>query len=237
MRFLFIALALVFHSQSYAQEIKIAAVEAQPFSTYEKGPISGLSVEIVRELVKRADLKSIETGVPIFRMNEMAEADRAIFPVVTRNASRESKFKWIGLILEDRQCFATVKPAPPVTTMDEAKKLKALGVVRGGNAESRLSKEGLHNIVSAEGDTGNARKLAAKVIDAWYTSSALAFWALKQEGVDPSRIECSGNLGATPFWIATSKKITDTEFEKLKAAYAEIEKEGMIKKKLEALKN
>src|SRR4051812_25504527 len=95
------------------EPVKMVVVDYPPLTIQVSGSSSsGVGVDIVRELAKRASVSLVEAQVPIPSMMEVAEKEISILANITRNESRESKLRWIGRIVTDRYCFVTLKGKP-----------------------------------------------------------------------------------------------------------------------------
>ena len=216
--------------------VKIAAINFPPVAMQATGGLSGIGVDVVKELLKRGDHKIENMMVELGRILQISSADIAIFPAVTRSAERETAFRWVGKLFEDRYCFVTMRTSIDVNSIEMAKGLRAIGVNSGGATETFAVKNGLTNLDRASENPANARKLLARRIDAWLTSEIVATYTMRSIGTDPSKVNCSGDLARPEYWIAASKKMPDAQFAKLKSIYEELVKEGFVTKAIEKYK-
>jgi polar amino acid transport system substrate-binding protein len=187
------------------------------------------AVEIVKELAKRTEtpLAEMNTGVP--RMAKLNETESAVFTLFVRSPDRENTYRWVGKLTDDHYCFATIKPNKSISSVEEAKSVKAIGVNKTGAAQTLAKQLGLTNFEEAVSNSGSARKLIAGRIDGWLVAERAATYVLKAEGVSPGKVSCSGNLAQTSFWVGASKKMSEGQFTKLQKAFADLEKEGFVK--------
>jgi len=224
---------LMVATAAQAKEIKMAIIDAPPMTITRNRVSEGINVEIAREVTKRAKISTKEIQIPVKRFGELAPADDVIFPLVSRNSDREAQFRWVGKILDDHNCFITLKTNPKVETLEEGKKLKAVAVNGGGANETFLKKNGFMNLHLGTGNTANARKLLNGVVQAWYTSRIAVRHAIAEAGGDKNSVECSGKFSQFQAWLATSIKFPDEQFDQLKRAFAEVEKDGFVKKTID----
>lgn len=209
--------------------IKMVTIDFPPFAIHRGGVAAGLGVDILNAMLKITGIETTSVLIQVDKLIPIAESQAAVFPVTVRSPEREKFFRWIGKIDEDRFCFVTLKSEKPVSTIDEAKQLKSIGVNRGGATELSLRKRGVENIDVAMGNGGNVRKLFAHKIDAWFASERISAYSVSQEHQDPSQIVCSGNLGHLEYWITASKTVSDEQFKALQNAFSQLDRDGAIK--------
>lgn len=210
-------------------EVKVATIDFPPLAIHTKtGQAAGMGVDLARELAKRTGLVLKDSLVQVNQLPKISDEEEAIFPMLARNAEREKHYRWVGKILDDKYCFATLKKQTPVVSLDVAKNLRSIGVNQGGATETFLVKNGFKNLDRALGNSGSIRKLNAGVLDAWFTSERVAFYSYKNEGKNPGDIVCSGDFARPAYWIAASVKMPAGVFKKLQAAYEALEKEGFV---------
>lgn len=215
--------------------LRVATPDQPPFAIHDNGKPAGLAYEVLADMLRKTGTKAEDILIPWSRLEELGEKDWAIFPSIGRTPAREDKFRWIGKIYKDRFCFFTLKGTPPVASMDAAKKLRAVAASPGGISENHLKKEGLTNLEFASGNTPNAKKLVAKKVDAWFIGETSGRFTLKSLGQASGTYECTGEFVHTEYWMATSKKMSDANFNKLQKAFHEAEKGGLLQSQLAKL--
>jgi polar amino acid transport system substrate-binding protein len=162
------------------------------------------------------------------RIFDMAGTPDILIPLLTRTPDREAKFHWIGKLADDRNCFVTRAGKPTVSTLEEAKKLKVVGVNAGGAAEKTLKEAGLTNVETVPQNSLNIKKLTLGRIDAWYTSAIIASYSIKKEGLNPQDFVCSGDVKKSSYYVAATLSTPAPAVEALKKAYADLERKGTI---------
>jgi len=164
MTFLLLA-ALLAANPAFALTI---ATEDSPPSTIVKGDaLSGVSVEIVREIQKRiGDTTHIDV-FPWARAYSMATTtpDFILF-ATTRTPERESLFRWIGPIFSIKWGFFAMRSkARPLGSLEEAKAGVIIGTYKDDAREQFLKSQGFTNLESSSSQMLNIRKLKAGRID------------------------------------------------------------------------
>ena len=140
MRLLRLALPLAALCQvavAQATNLIIATEDYPPFNIKGNGerPISGISTDIVRELMKRAGITIDITMYPWQRALSIAatDSDSCVYSTV-RTAKREATYKWVGpLTSDDWALFAPSSSRIALNTLEDARNYK-LGGYQGDAA-------------------------------------------------------------------------------------------------------
>ena len=98
-RFVFLCLILTFSSPVCAQTLTIYTEEFPPYNFTQKGRITGVSTEIVKQVLARAGFKSKIISLPWSQSYEIAQKkENALIYSISRRRNREKLFKWIGVL-------------------------------------------------------------------------------------------------------------------------------------------
>lgn len=162
--FLLLAFAL---AAAPASALTIATEESPPSTIVRGESLSGVGVEIVREIQRRiGDSTRIEV-FPWARAYSMATTtpDVILF-ATTRTPEREPLFRWIGPILSIKWGFyAMNNRARRLSSLEEARSGFIIGTYRDDAREQFLKTQGFTNLDSSSSQTLNIRKLKAGRID------------------------------------------------------------------------
>jgi len=218
-----------------AQKIQVVTEEMAPYNfTDEKDKsITGMSTEVVREILKRAKIDYDIKSYPWVRAYKTAQDDpnTAIYSM-GRNAEREKMFKWVGIVAKRDVYLYKLKSRTDIKANSlEDLKPYTFGGIRDGIRTVYLQNEGLKVDVVTD-DISNIKKLQSGRIDA-IPSDHLALMALaKNAGVDFNSLEkmykldkLSGGLS-----MAFSLNTPDEVVEKCRAALDSIVKDGTFDK-------
>ena len=206
-----------------------------PFSI-EQGPRVGFMREIVSEIAKRSGTEITViygTNWPQSQEEAKSRPDTLVFPLA-RTAARESQYQWVQKVLDMDVAFATAPGKPRVETDAAARTLKAIGVRDGTPMVKDLQSRGYTNLVIVKSSAENARALHDGMIDAWYAPiPEIAFnWVdLKLSATPAFGLKLDS---ATPLFIAASKNTPGVDLDKLRAAYASMERDGTLAQILRA---
>ena len=213
-----------------AEEVSVIYFEYMPFVVGKDSQPTGLSVDVLNAVAAKAGIHLKYAHATIPRAEEMLVSESVISPHLTRNAEREDKYVWVGLIMEDANCFLTLKEKKHISSLEEAKAFKTIGVNANGATEKFLRKNNFKNLEPMLENTLNARKLLIGRIDAWFTSKKVYEATFREEKMDTSKVVCDGKFNSPSYYIVASKKIPRETLAKLQKAHDELKKSGEIDK-------
>lgn len=225
-----VALAIVAGS-AMAQKVAVVTEEMAPYNFFDEKDkaVSGLSTEIVHEVLRRAKLDYQIDIYPWARSYRMAQdtPNVAIYSM-GRNEEREKMFKWVGLLV-NREVFLYKLKGRPEVAANSVADLKAykLGGIRDGVRTMYLKREGLVVDESTD-DAANIKKLQFKRIDAFPIDEPNLVYLSEKSGVDFDSMErllkldkLSGGLH-----MAFSLQTPDETVEKCRTALDSMVKDG-----------
>ncbi len=207
--------------------------ENAPPSTYmESGRISGLSAEIVREILHRVNHPDVVELVPWARGYELAlNQPGVVLFSTTRLPQREGLFSWVGPLYSQTWGFYALKDnGLRIDSLQDAAKVARIGVYRRDAKMQYLEKNGFLNLVPTNDNTNNIRHLILGNIDLWVTSDFNVNHQLRQAGVDPSSVERVFPLLTVNNYIAFSRKTSSHVVSLWQKVFEEIRKDGTYEK-------
>ena len=201
------------------------AADGKNFARDDK--ISGIAVELVREMFKRAEVNySLTLRFPWARIYKMAleQPGYGVF-CTARLPERENDFKWVGpLGPDDWVMLARADSTISLTSLEEAKAYK-IGAYKGDAIAESLDKQGLKPIVALR-DQDNAQKLLEGQIDLWATGDPAGRYLARQVGVNGLKTVLRFN--SAQLYLALNKDVPDEVVARLQAALDELRKSGRI---------
>lgn len=141
--------------------------EYAPPKEVVKGSEGGMIYEQIWELMRRTGIRKPIQVVSWKRGYDeaLSKPNIGLF-ATTRTESREGKFYWIGPILRiEWQFFGLKDSGVAPRTLEEAKKVGAIGVYTNDSKEQWLQEQGFTNLSSVLDNYTNLRKLYAGRID------------------------------------------------------------------------
>jgi polar amino acid transport system substrate-binding protein len=183
--------------------------EDSPPSSYEdNGHLKGLSVEIVREILRRIGKPDTIALVPWARGYKLAQsdADTALFST-SRLPQREASFQWVGPLYWQRWGFYRWKGSDiQITDMDAARQVNRIGTYLLDAKMQYLQVRGFKNLVPTNKNVTNVLHLERGNIDLWTSSDFNMPHVARQAGVSPDKLELAYAFHTVGNYIAFSKK-------------------------------
>lgn len=240
--FFILAVLIVPCQSAWPKEYAIMTEECRPWGYVENGKLTGLSVEIVREILKELGHPDNIEVLPWARAynHTLKGPDRILFSV-GRSAEREPLFKWLGPIVSNR-CYFFKKRGSPVRieSIEDAKKVEFISVTRNFMEHNLLESKGFSNLDLTFKPEQNVMKLVAGRVDLITSGEVDLPYIALNAGVNPNLIEKTRvMIHDSKLYIAFSKDIPDDEIEKWKKAFDHVEKSGKyleIKEKYTSVK-
>lgn len=213
--------------------IKIWTVEEPPTNyNDEKGRLTGLAVDVVREMQKvLKDVTPIEI-IPTARVIEVSKREPNILAFsLARNKAREDLgYQWIMQTSYKPWTFYVPKDSPnTANSLDDVKKLK-IGVVRGSVFENYLTDNKFVLVDPTTAHSNNILKLLAGRVDAVLATGLIVASECKIMGT--CKISAFKNLyepTGSNSWITFSPGTDPGIVAKWKAAGEELRKNGTYK--------
>lgn len=205
--------------------------DSGPGNRIENGKPAGYNVEVVREILKRVKhVDNIEI-FPWARGYLMLQNDAgiALFST-TRTPEREQLFKWVGPTNVNNWVLYKKKGSIlHVATLEDAKKVGAIGVLRDDAKQKYLLDQGFTNVDPVNLGMQNAQKLRGGRIDLWFTGNLGFVAETEKAGIDMAEFAPVLVLRKNYLYIAMSKDTPDGTVHKWQAALDAMKKDGTYK--------
>ncbi len=158
----------------YAEELRLWGPSEPPGNFMnEHGDFVGLSIDIVREIQQRVSNTDKIEMVPWKRIYKTAlKEPNLVFFSVARTPEREDKFHWITLMMRKPWAFYAKNGLElKIKSLDDAKKVRSIGVMAGGIRDTWLQQQGFTNIDRVASHELNVAKLERKRVPIIFYSS------------------------------------------------------------------
>jgi polar amino acid transport system substrate-binding protein len=221
-----------FLSPAFGGEFSIYTENYAPFNFTEGGKVTGLSSEVMFELLNRVGHpNNIKVQLWSEAYEKVSNSKGCILYSMTRTKEREGLFKWVGPLATDQWVFYAKKGSGiKISNLDDARKVAKIGTCKDTATEQFLKTEGFTNIVSAADDNENAAKLMSGDIDLWIVGDLQGVYKAKTSNIDPSNFEVVQKIQDAELYIAFSKETPDSEILKWQKALDALKEEGIYKK-------
>lgn len=216
-------------AQEY-QELTIMTENWPPFNYEEDGELTGISVEIVREIMKRLDLSYDILLFPWARgYDYIQKNDNHVLFSMAYSEERAPMFKWVGPIADFRiSLYARPDFEMDIQTLDDAKKVGMIGVPRDSLPHMLLKNMEFENLLPLSGAETMLRMLYNRRVDLICGSNL----ALQNMPADiPHSLEYFDEvivLKRTYLNIAFSLNVLDSTIEKWQRILDEMIADGTI---------
>lgn len=222
-------LGVFFSQESMAKEYVVMTEDFAPFGYREDGKLTGLSVEIVREVLKTLSHPDNIEVLPWARAyrETLNKPNRVVFSMA-RSPDREALFKWVGPLIADRIFFYKRRGAAiEIDTLDDAKKVKRIVLTRDFPEHRLLQSQGFSNLYLTVKPIQNFKMLMERRGDLVPMGELAVPKIIKEIGMDPTFIErTSVMLFETKLYIAFSNDIPDSEVQRWQSALDHVKATG-----------
>ncbi len=219
---------------AHADDVHIFCDESPPTNYEAKdGSIKGFSADVIREIQKRVGNTSEIRVYPWNRAFSMATSEpNVLLFTASRNPSRENMFHWIIQVTERRSVFWGLAGSPlKINSVEEAKQVKGIGILRGGNREEYLKDRGFTNLEAVEEEAQNLKKLLAGRIDLVFMSGLEVAALAKDHSISLDKIEPKYTVYSNESYAVMSKSGTPPEtVKRWKEAAQQMKDDGTFKK-------
>lgn len=236
MKTLCVAMLLLISTNLVAANLTIYASDNPPQNYLDKdGKPTGHAVEIVEEIMKRVGETSKIQIVPWARgFNEIQQNSNVVLFSTARTEEREKLFKWVGPVLVAENVLLKKKTSKiAISTIEDAKKVKSIGTVRGNSREKLLKDLGFTNLADVTKVEQNIQKLAADRIDLMIIGNVVWRQLAATADLKPDDFEEAFVVNQNIAYIAFSKDTPDETVRKWNDAYSAMVKDGTVKKILD----
>jgi polar amino acid transport system substrate-binding protein len=163
-------LSILFCGFGTAQSLTIYTEIDAPGQFYRPdGSLSGLAVEVVKEIQKRTGNTDRIKVIPWARgYLELQTLPNVVLFATARTAERNALFKWVGPTDEKRySLFVKADSKLVLKSLDDASKLGSIGVYKDDVRDLYLTGKGFKNLDRTIDNISNVKKLMSGRIDAF----------------------------------------------------------------------
>jgi len=208
--------------------LEIFTEDSPPANYVENGHLKGVSVDIVREILRRLRMPDTIRVVPWARGYSLAlSRPNVVLFSTTRLAQREKLFKWVGPLYSQTWGFYGRRGSGiAIHSLEEAKRIGRIGTYYKDAKEQYLQAEGFQNLVSTNRNLSNIHHLLEGSLDLWVSSDFNMPYQARQAGVDPDRLELVFPFKKVENYIAFSRKTPDEVVQRWQRTLDAIKQDG-----------
>ncbi len=211
------------------QTMRFVAAPLPPLNIDAAGQADGIVPQVLHDL-------SDATGVPL--SIEFLPQTRALYEAerrsdlgmagLTRNAERETAFKWVGPVLSDSIVLVTLRGDHPAPATLDAARFRTVGAVRGGASVPVLRAAGFVEIIEVPDAEGGARMLDSGHIEAWATPKLSGLYLFRQLGFDATRLEIGPVVRPNDLYLGLPRSTPDAVVTAWQKALERLKANGRI---------
>ncbi len=211
---------------------RIITEESPPASFYRNGLLSGLSVEIVREMQRELDDATQIEVLPWARgYRELFTKPNVLLFSTTRTPSREELFHWIGPLFSIRWILCGLTDAAcDIKTLDDARKVPRIGVYREDVRGQFLKEQGFANLDVTDDQCLNIKKLLRKRVDLIVLSDIGLRQGFKNGIIPKDRIKPVFTLHTVDLYLAFSKHSAPALVRAWREAFERLRARGAVER-------
>jgi polar amino acid transport system substrate-binding protein len=215
-----------------AQGMTIITENNPPFNFVKHGKLTGSSMEIVREMMRRMNrTEKVQILTWARGYNLALTKPNVVLFSTARTRQREDLFHWVGPLYRVRFGFYARKGSGlRLASLEDAKKVGAIATYKNDVREQLLKAQGFTNLDSSKSPTSNLKKLMSGRVDLWLFSNLGVMRVADQIGVDPTQLELVLPFKDYYVYIAISKGTPRAVVKKWQEVLAEMKQDGMFEK-------
>ncbi len=205
---MFLLVSFVLQSQT----LRIITVVEPPAAYLDShGQLTGFSVEVVQAIQRSLDDKTVIEVLPEARAIHIARTEpNVILFSFSRTPKREDEFYWLGqLSAKAWSVYALSSNPVQIQSLEELRKVKAIGVVRGDIREEWLLEQGFNNLHPSVNHQQNIRRLRSGRLDLIAYESQGIQHLLWEEGMETTDVKPVFKLKSSDVYLLMSKSGTD----------------------------
>ena len=218
-----------------AQQITLYTEEFPPFNMTENNEVTGVSTEVVANVLGKAGVAYTIESYPWARTYKLAQrGPTSLIYSISRRAKRENLFKWIGIIVPTVQSVFSLKSRTDID-IKELSEMKnyEIGTTLKDARDTYLLNNGFteDDLRRASGDNSyllNYKKLKKGRIDLWPMPDAVAFYLVRQAGDDPSttihKVFEFEEMSKDGYYIAASLDVPEETVKTIRESLEEFKK-------------
>ena len=211
------------------QDLKIYT-EVSPPSQYlgPDGKLTGFTVDLVREIQRRTGNANPIEVVPWARgYGELQSQPNVALFTIAQSRERAPLFQWVGPLRElTYQFYVRTDSNLTLNSLEDARKLKLIGVYKDDVREQYLIQKGFTNLDRSVDNTIIVKKLMAGRISAFIIRPDAVDQILKTAGFSPDAVRGTLAFLHLPGYIAFSKRTPASTVKPWAEAFDEMKNDG-----------
>lgn len=226
---LFVLMTIAPMGGAFAQSLTIYCEDDPPNQMLgPDGQLTGMTVEVAAEIKKRIGNQDPIQMVPWARgYDEIQKIPNTVLFSMSRTAERNPLFHWVGPVLESSYgLFAKTDSRIVIRSLDDAKKLKRIGVYNADVRDTFLTQAGFRNLDRTNNNIQNFKKLMGDRIDVYASAPTSIEDEAKAAGFKASDVKNVFTFMHVQLYIALSRETPESTVKAWSDAFASMQKDG-----------
>lgn len=155
-------------SLAHTHNLKIYCDEDYPVQFFNKqGQLTGMSIDIVKEIQKRLNVTDPIQVVPWARgLDKLDHEPNTMLLTMARTPEREIFYQWVGpVVVVEYGLYGKSTSSFEIQSLDDAKKVRLIGVYRNDIRDQTLTRLGFTNLDRAASNVSSFKKLMIGRVD------------------------------------------------------------------------
>lgn len=215
-----------------AQPLRILTTEVPPLAFVKDGKLQGFCVDVVQEIQRRLGQSAIITSLPWARAYAKAQSEPGIVLVCPkRTAEREDMFQWVGPLTSSQTgLYAKAGTQTKLASLDAAKALSSILVVRASYSYQELSANGFQNLYEVNDAISAVRMLMANRAPAMMLERQQMEAMLAEAGIDRQALSAIFEMQSPTSNLAFSRDVPAPTIRQWRAAFDAMKRDGSLGK-------
>jgi polar amino acid transport system substrate-binding protein len=225
---LVLGVGLAFTGLVRAQTLQVLTTEVPPMAFVKDGKLQGFCVDIVEEIQHRLGRSFPIAVMPWARAYHRAQSEpNTLLVCPKRTAEREQQFQWLGPLLSTSTgLYAKAGAIAKLRTLEQAKQLSSILVVRASYSSQDLAADGFHNLYEVNDATSMVRMLMADRASAMMLERQELERVLKAEGLAPQTFSPVFELLSPTTNLAFSRDVPRQTVRQWRRAFEAMKQDG-----------
>lgn len=216
---------------NYPFQFKFITEEYQPYNFTENATIIGFTPELLKEICNNMNIPfEVETLPWDEGYDLVQQLDNAVLFSTVLNADRKKLFKWAGPIASIKWMFySNVESQIELKSLEDAKLVGSIGVIKDYAIEQYLVQEGFTNLVYCTDQTNGFDKLLKGEIDLFPSDRIAAEAALQALNSSIYHVNTQITIMTDLIYFAFNKNIPDEVVSDFQNEIDNLKEDGTLK--------
>jgi polar amino acid transport system substrate-binding protein len=216
-----------------AAPFRVVAANLPPLSVENQPAAPGILVELTEAMSTKLGQPAHVEFYPWARALALSQSEpRVAIVALMRTPERETKYQWLVKMYQQQYLFLTKADAPPVRSLNDARKLKRIGVLRGAASVNFVLEQKIPRSALLEDATTEAslKDLDAGFVDAYCCSEAVCAETITHTHRNLDDYHFGVKLAGADVWLAASGGFSPAEVSAMQDAFNALVKNGTLAK-------